>query len=81
MVTLLKYCPYCGAGLEAEMTFCPKCGQRFVDANSGAAQKRSSHSDDVHEFETNSDKANAQSSVSRSAGNVRSKRRPMPWLG
>ena len=77
----MKYCPYCGAGLEAEMTFCPKCGQRFVDANSGAAQKRSSHSDDVHEFETNSDKANAQSSVSRSAGNVRSKRRPMPWLG
>ena len=35
----MKYCPYCGAGLEAEMTFCPKCGQRFVDASNGAAQK------------------------------------------
>ena len=35
----MKYCPYCGAGLNEEMDFCPKCGQRFVDASSGAEQK------------------------------------------
>lgn len=25
----MKYCPYCGAGLNEDMLFCPKCGKRF----------------------------------------------------
>lgn len=25
----MKYCPYCGAGLDADMRFCPKCGKPF----------------------------------------------------
>ena len=27
----MKYCPYCGAGLEEDMRFCPKCGKPFED--------------------------------------------------
>ena len=34
----MKYCPYCGAGLHEKMAFCPKCGQKFVDADDGADQ-------------------------------------------
>ncbi len=25
----MKFCPYCGAGLDEDMLFCPKCGKRF----------------------------------------------------
>ena len=25
-----EYCPYCGAGVEAEFAFCPKCGRRLT---------------------------------------------------
>ena len=25
----MKYCPYCGAGLDADMCFCPNCGKPF----------------------------------------------------
>ena len=25
----MKYCPYCGAGLDMDMRFCPKCGKPF----------------------------------------------------
>ena len=25
----MKYCPYCGAGLDADMRFCPNCGKPF----------------------------------------------------
>lgn len=28
----MKYCPFCGAGLQDTMVFCPKCGKRFLDA-------------------------------------------------
>ncbi|MCF2662706.1 trypsin-like peptidase domain-containing protein [Pseudoflavonifractor phocaeensis] len=28
----MKYCPYCGAGLQDEMRFCPKCGKRHQNA-------------------------------------------------
>ena len=28
----MKYCPYCGSGLNDRMVFCPKCGNRFQDA-------------------------------------------------
>lgn len=28
----MKYCPYCGAGLQDSMIFCPKCGKKFQDA-------------------------------------------------
>lgn len=28
----MKYCPFCGVGLQDEMVFCPKCGERFQDA-------------------------------------------------
>ena len=28
----MKYCPFCGAGLQETMIFCPKCGKRFLDA-------------------------------------------------
>ena len=28
----MKYCPFCGAGLQETMVFCPKCGKRFLDA-------------------------------------------------
>ena len=27
----MKYCPYCGAGLDADMRFCPKCGKPFEE--------------------------------------------------
>lgn len=27
----VKYCPYCGAGLDADMRFCPKCGKPFEE--------------------------------------------------
>lgn len=27
----MKYCPYCGAGLDEDMRFCPKCGKHFED--------------------------------------------------
>ncbi len=27
----MKYCPYCGAGLDEDMRFCPKCGKPFED--------------------------------------------------
>ncbi len=26
----MKFCPYCGAGLDEDMVFCPKCGKRFA---------------------------------------------------
>ena len=29
----MKYCPYCGAGLDEDMHFCPKCGKPFEDGN------------------------------------------------
>lgn len=25
----MKYCPYCGSGLQDDMLFCPNCGQKF----------------------------------------------------
>ena len=28
----MKYCPFCGAGLQDSMQFCPKCGKKFLDA-------------------------------------------------
>ena len=28
----MKYCPFCGSGLQDAMVFCPKCGKRFLDA-------------------------------------------------
>ena len=28
----MKYCPFCGSGLQETMVFCPKCGKRFLDA-------------------------------------------------
>ncbi len=28
----MKYCPYCGAGLDADMRFCPKCGKPFEES-------------------------------------------------
>lgn len=28
----MKYCPFCGAGLQDAMVFCPKCGKKFLDA-------------------------------------------------
>ena len=28
----MKYCPFCGSGLQNAMAFCPKCGKRFLDA-------------------------------------------------
>lgn len=28
----MKYCPFCGSGLQDEMVFCPKCGKKFLDA-------------------------------------------------
>ena len=28
----MKYCPYCGAGLDTDMLFCPSCGKKFKDA-------------------------------------------------
>ena len=34
----MKYCPYCGAGLHEKMSFCPKCGQKYAEAENGAAQ-------------------------------------------
>ncbi len=27
----MKYCPFCGAGLQDIMAFCPKCGKEFLD--------------------------------------------------
>lgn len=27
----MKYCPFCGSGLQETMVFCPKCGKRFLD--------------------------------------------------
>ena len=27
----MKYCPYCGAGLDVDMRFCPKCGKPFEE--------------------------------------------------
>lgn len=27
----MKYCPFCGSGLQEDMVFCPKCGKRFLD--------------------------------------------------
>lgn len=27
----MKYCPYCGAGLEQDMRFCPNCGKPFAE--------------------------------------------------
>ena len=29
----MKYCPFCGSGLDDEMVFCPKCGRRFRSAH------------------------------------------------
>ena len=29
----MKYCPYCGAGLQEDMAFCPSCGKRFIRAS------------------------------------------------
>lgn len=34
----MKFCPFCGAGLQSEMVFCPKCGKKFVDALSGLSE-------------------------------------------
>ena len=28
----MKYCPYCGGGMQDDMRFCPNCGKRFVAA-------------------------------------------------
>lgn len=28
----MKYCPFCGVGLQDEMAFCPKCGKKFQKA-------------------------------------------------
>ena len=28
----MKYCSFCGSGLQNAMAFCPKCGKRFLDA-------------------------------------------------
>lgn len=28
----MKYCAYCGAGLDADMRFCPKCGKPFEES-------------------------------------------------
>lgn len=28
----MKYCPYCGSGLQDTMVFCPKCGKKYQDA-------------------------------------------------
>ena len=25
----MKYCPFCGSGLQETMVFCPKCGKHF----------------------------------------------------
>ena len=38
----MKYCPYCGAGLDADMRFCPNCGKPFEGgkANPHIASKR-----------------------------------------
>ncbi len=77
----MKYCPYCGAGLDAEMSFCPKCGQRFVDANSGAVQKRTAHSDDIYKVEINSDKVKVQSAGSKAVNGERTIRRSKSWFG
>lgn len=28
----MKYCPYCGTGLQDEMVFCPLCGKRYISS-------------------------------------------------
>ena len=28
----MRYCPFCGSGLQEVMAFCPRCGKRFLDA-------------------------------------------------
>ena len=34
----MKYCPFCGAGLQEDMNFCPKCGRRFQSAGHGVEE-------------------------------------------
>ncbi|MDO5445310.1 MAG: hypothetical protein Q4F31_06805 [Eubacteriales bacterium] len=37
----MKYCPFCGYGVENVYTFCPKCGQSIPDAKPAAPQEKS----------------------------------------
>ena len=41
----MKYCPYCGAGLDADMRFCPNCGKPFEEG------KANSHINGKHDKE------------------------------
>ena len=55
----MKYCPYCGAGLQDEMVFCPLCGKRYISAQNTAADIPA----DIHEPFSTGDKTEPADTV------------------
>ncbi len=69
----MKYCPYCGAGLQDEMLFCPSCGKKYV----GAASSPTSHADSA--AHTSGDVTDPSTAPSADAAPAK-KKRPRIWL-
>lgn len=60
----MKYCPFCGTGLRADMTYCPQCGKRFC---AGQQNPETDAPKWEEEVAPQTDELGAQESVVRSA--------------
>ena len=75
----MKYCPYCGAGLQNDMVFCPKCGKKYQGAADAqvAESRQIDYQNDIQAERT----AAAEKQLPSNAANSRRSKTRTAWIG